>query len=307
MKSVCVLILFSCLSLSSQAAAPLNFERDILPTLRESCFKCHKGGKKKPKAGLRLDHAEEIKNFENLIVPGYPEKSSLYELIALPKGHDDIMPPEGKAPVVNKKNVAKVKLWIEQGAHFANWREHKENVKVKLTSGLGKKTIETDIQKASTKIDQLVQSILKKNKLSYNSSISDEVFLRRVSLNIIGRIPNLSETNKFLKDPSKNKRLNLVRTLQSSEGYISHNFNYWADVLRAQTIQEGNAEDNWLLFIKDSIRQNKPYDKWVNEMVSANGTFWENQAIGFYRRDANNRLAGYEALTGVFLGKQIGC
>ena len=176
---------------------------------------------------------------------------------------------------------------------------------VKTSSGLGKQKI--NLQEASKVIDQLVLKNLKEKGLSYKEPVDDETFLRRIYLNIIGRIPSLSETEAFLKNTLENKRSELVKKLHDSEGYVSHNFNYWADVLRAQTAQEGNAENSWLLYLKNSIRKNKPYDKWVNEMLSANGYFWENQAIGFYRRDANNRLAGYEALSGVFLGKQIGC
>ena len=95
-KIIAVLLLFL-LSAYSHSAAPLNFERDILPILKESCFKCHQSGKKKAKAGLILNQVNEILNFEGLIKPGFPDKSSLYKLISLPKGHDDIMPPEGKA------------------------------------------------------------------------------------------------------------------------------------------------------------------------------------------------------------------
>ncbi|MCM8532137.1 MAG: PSD1 and planctomycete cytochrome C domain-containing protein [Lentisphaeraceae bacterium] len=295
------------LSASVQAAPPLNFERDVLPALEKSCFKCHSGDAKKPKAGLRLDLAKDMEEFEELIVPGNPEKSSLYTLLALPKGHDDIMPPEGKAPEVDEKAKVKVKLWLEQGAHFGDWKKFVSNKEVKLVSGLADAKVETVLSKASAKIDTLVQRQLKKKKLKLNTPVDEETYLRRVYLNVVGRIPTLEETNSYLKSSSKTKREKLVQILQDSEGYVSHNFNYWGNILRAQSGQEGNSEGVWFDFLKDSLRDNTPYDQWVFKMLNASGAMWENPAIGFMRRDSRNRLAGYEALTGVFLGKQIGC
>ncbi|MCM8531234.1 MAG: hypothetical protein NE330_08755, partial [Lentisphaeraceae bacterium] len=133
MKIICVFLVL-CSSLA--AAPPLNFSRDVLPTLEESCFKCHSGRNKKPKAKLRLDRKEDMLSFEGLIVPGKPDKSSLVTLIELPKGHDDVMPPPEKAPEVSEKSRQKVRLWIEQGAHFSDWKEFIDNKVEKKVSGL---------------------------------------------------------------------------------------------------------------------------------------------------------------------------
>ena len=295
------------LSASVQAAPPLNFERDVLPALEKSCFKCHSGDTKKPKAGLRLDVAKDMQGFEELIIPGKPEKSSLYTLLALPKGHDDIMPPEGKAPAVDEKAKAKIKLWLEQGAHFGSWEKYVNKKEKKLVSGLSGASIDTNLLVASSKIDSLLNEERQKEKLRLNPPVDEETFLRRVYLSVIGRIPSLKETVAYLKSSNKNKRIELISSLQNSEGYVSHNLNYWGNILRAQSNQDGNAEGVWFDFIKDSLRENTPYDKWVHSMINANGAMWEDPAVGFLRRDSRNRLAGYEALTGVFLGKQIGC
>ncbi|MCA9049378.1 MAG: DUF1553 domain-containing protein, partial [Planctomycetaceae bacterium] len=60
-------------------------------------------------------------------------------------------------------------------------------------------------------------------------------------------------------------------------------------------------------WIKDSIRENKPYDVWVREMLTAEGRIWENPAVGFAMRDSNMELDAVDNMVQVFLGTQIGC
>ena len=295
------------LSVSLTAAPPLNFSRDILPALEKSCFKCHSARNKKPKAKLRLDRKEDMLSFEGLITAGKPDESSLVTLIELPNGHDDVMPPPEKAPEVSSKAKKKIRLWVEQGAHFGDWKEFIDQKEVKKVSGLSKEKSKISEAAAVDDINALVNRVLQKEKLKINPPVDEEVFLKRIYLQIIGRIPTYDEALTFLESTEQNKRQALILKLQQSEGRVSNNFNYWANILRAQTGQKGNIKGAWLKYIKDSLRQNKPYDKFVKEMVSARGSTWESPQIGFFGRDMKNRLAGYEALTGVFLGTQIGC
>ena len=303
-------VFFTALLLSamwSQAAAPLNFERDILPIFKNSCFKCHSSETKKPKAGLRMDIKEKMLTHENFLTPGKAEKSSLYELIALGKGHDDIMPPENKAPELSAKDIEKIKHWINQGAHFNTWEKYISNKVIKLESGLSKAKVKTDLKSASAMIDKLVKKNLISKKIQANPKADDETYLRRTYLSIIGRIPNLEEAKSFLDSNAPKKRIKLITRLQNSPGYVSNNYNYWANILRVKSNQKGNLNEVWTDYLKTSMEENKPYDKWVYEMVTAEGRLWENPAIGFMYRDSKNRVAGYEYLTAVFLGTEIAC
>jgi hypothetical protein len=91
---------------------------------------------------------------------------------------------------------------------------------------------------------------------------------------------------------------------------VQHFFNYWADVLRLtsngnQTGQiTGAAYAN---FVKQSLRENKPYDKFVAEMIAAQGKAWENGAIGYYMRDRGMPLDNMANTTRIFLGTRIEC
>lgn len=111
----------------------VDFEKQILPVLKESCFKCHEkeheenGKIKKPKGGLRLDSAAAIlkggKEYPNEnVVAGKPDASWLLKTMALPESDDLAMPPEGKGDRVSAANQALIKKWIESGASFGAWK-----------------------------------------------------------------------------------------------------------------------------------------------------------------------------------------
>ena len=101
-----------------------------------------------------------------------------------------------------------------------------------------------------------------------NKIASEEVFLRRAYLKVIGRIPTLEETKEFLEDRDRSsKKSALIDKLLGSHGYVSHWFHLWADILRAKE-NLGNRVSGrpYMDYIRESIATNKPYDEWVKEM-----------------------------------------
>ena len=91
---------------------------------------------------------------------------------------------------------------------------------------------ERDLKHAINEINRLVNNGLTKNKVTINAKITDATFLRRVFLDIMGRIPTPEEADKFHAEKSTNKRSMLINSLLNSEGYISDQLNYWSDILR---------------------------------------------------------------------------
>ncbi len=165
---------------------------------------------------------------------------------------------------------------------------------------------------ASQKIDQFVISNLKEQNLQPNSITSDAVFVRRAHLDLIGRIPTRKEAKDFFESADSNKRHKLVDTLIGSDGYVSHQYNFWADLLRARTAIAGNGQStesgyNYERWIKTAIRENKPYDEMVYELVTASGASWENPAVGYYLRDYGMPLDNLAMTTQTFLGTQVVC
>src|SRR5690348_10030965 len=87
----------------------VDFEKEILPILDASCFKCHSARAKKVKGDTRLDDLNAIRarsRTDNLVFPHKPEKSTLYKRVALPEGDDDAMPPSDGGKRLTEEQIA---------------------------------------------------------------------------------------------------------------------------------------------------------------------------------------------------------
>ena len=163
---------------------------------------------------------------------------------------------------------------------------------------------------AAQKIDEFIEKGYSHFDVKPNERINDETFVRRVYLDIAGRTPTISEVREFLNSDYAQKRQRFIKDLLHSEAYVSHFYNFWADVLR---INDGlgsgarAAEAAYRLWVKDSLRNNKPYDQFVRELISAKGYIWENGAVGYYQRDRGMSLDNMSNTVRVFLGVRLEC
>ncbi len=161
---------------------------------------------------------------------------------------------------------------------------------------------------AVQQIDGLLAADWRKHQLTPNPPAGDDVMVRRLYLDIVGRIPTYRETEEFIGDTSKDKRARLIDKLLASEGYAQHFFNYWADILRLQgQLQGGLVGGAYFKWIKDSLRENKPYDQLVRQMVASKGKVWNSPGVGYYFRDRNMPLDNMAATVRIFLGTRIEC
>ena len=178
------------------------------------------------------------------------------------------------------------------------------------TANRGSEPSRKSIQRISDKIDSLVDAKLSSEGLKRNKRSSDEVFLRRVYLDIIGRIPDLQETQAFLASKNKSKRADLIDELLDSYGRTSRQFNYWADLLRIKSrIGNGISGQPYIDFVKDSLAENQPFDEFVQEMLKSSGANLaeENGAVGYYLRDRNMPEDNMSNTIRVFLGTRLEC
>ena len=162
----------------------------------------------------------------------------------------------------------------------------------------------------SQQIDALLAADWKANNLKPNPPAPDDILVRRLYLDIVGRIPTERETQDFMNSKDPSKRSKLIDKLLSGEGYVQNFFNYWADILRAQTSgqQLGSVTGvAYTKFIKDSLRSNKHYDQFVREMIGAQGKAWEDGAIGYYMRDRGMPLDNMATTVRIFLGTRVEC
>ncbi len=167
---------------------------------------------------------------------------------------------------------------------------------------------QAEVAATAAKIDLLVESNHVKHQIKPNATTSDEQFVRRIYLDIVGRIPTLREVTGFLRSESRKKRTELIDTLLNSEGYASHQFNYWADTLRYKDELNNLVRgDAFRQYLKQSLAENKPWNKLVYEMLASQGRIWDTPATGYLQRDPGMPLDVMNNTLRIFMGTRIGC
>jgi len=169
----------------------------------------------------------------------------------------------------------------------------------------------SDAREAARQIDALLERDWRKCKLAPNPPADDEIFVRRVHLDIAGRIPTVQEARTFLESGEPDKRARLIDRLLAGDGYTQHMFHFFADLLRVQSRANGGQGEMtskpYLEHVKRRIRENMPYDAFVRELLSAQGKVWDNPAIGYYMRDIGMPLDNLANTSRIFLGTRIEC
>jgi hypothetical protein len=129
-----------------------------------------------------------------------------------------------------------------------------------------------DAQALAVRIDQLVAAGWAKARAEPAPLAEDAEFLRRVYLDLIGRIPTVREARDFLADTAPDKRARLVDRLLDSHGYVNHFLNVWRDLLvpevnsSLQLRVQAAGFDAWL---RKQLTDNIPYDVMVRELLTA--------------------------------------
>jgi hypothetical protein len=160
-----------------------------------------------------------------------------------------------------------------------------------------------------TEINNRLNEIYKEKNVQPTGRITDEKYIRRAYLQIAGRIPTIKEYDEFISNKSANKRHELVDKLIASEDFTSHWFNYWADILRTEDRFNVNymVGEPYIDWIKSSIRENKPYDVFVKEIITATGTVYESPATGYFWKDRGMPLDNLAGTSEIFFGTNISC
>jgi hypothetical protein len=156
-------------------------------------------------------------------------------------------------------------------------------------------------------IDGNVWDKLQKLGIVPSEPASDSTFLRRAYLDVIGRLPTPEEARAFLSGTSPSKREELVDALLDRPEYADYWANKWADLLRPNPYRVGIkptlAFDEW---IREAFRQNMPYDRFVRELVTAQGSVWRNGAATWFR-DRRTPDEITPVVSQLFLGIRLEC
>lgn len=249
------------------------FHANILPILKSECFRCHE---EKEQGGLTLSSREFAMmggfSGEPAISPGDPHASAMIARLRS-KDAETRMPPTGK-PLPEEK-IQLLEKWISDGA---KWPEKQ------FSSAL---TTPAPV-------------------------IGDADFIRRAYLDTVGVVPTAEAVREFLADESPSKRTQLIDRLLADERWADHWVSYWQDLLAENpTLINAtlNSTGPFRWFLYDALRDNKPVDRMVSELLLLRGTAAEGGSAGFGLAAQNDSpfAAKGHVVGSAFLGLEMQC
>ena len=263
----------------------------IHPVIIDNCTKCHGGVKQKGGLDLRtIKAALEGGETNTALIPGDPETSPLYQVVQVDS--DPHMPPKKQLPV---EEIEALKTWITD---------------LRITPPK-KLALPDPLKPITTVIDQLIRAKWQAEKIAPARRSSDATFVRRVYLDLIGRIPRIPEINSFLADQNPEKRNLLIDHLTTTEEHADHLAQVFNIVFldRAHLRKRNHTNRKpWLDYLRWAFKTNRPWDQVGRDLVLARPKSAQEQGASWFihdQRDDHSQIATRVSRT--LLGKQVQC
>jgi hypothetical protein len=161
---------------------------------------------------------------------------------------------------------------------------------------------------SSNPIDASVIGQLRSLNIPISNGCDDATFQRRVTLDLVGRLPTLDEAVAFKQNHSAGKRSEWIDTLLASDQYAEHFANKWMLILRNRREGAGQKAGTFGFhqWIKEQLARNTPFDAFVRDIVAASGSMDEHPPVAWYRQVPDN-TSRLEDTAQLFLGQLIQC
>lgn len=159
-------------------------------------------------------------------------------------------------------------------------------------------------------IDGMIQQGYEDNEITPSPQATDEEFVRRVYLDVIGRIPTLQEADAYLKDENPRKKGMLIEELLESPDYVRHMTTTWTNHSIGRGQPRRVSRRGMTKFYREAFARNRPWDEVVIDIVTAEGHFEENGAVNYTlaQMQMNDEAVQLTAKTAkLFLGMQVQC
>ncbi|MDA1277495.1 MAG: DUF1553 domain-containing protein [Verrucomicrobia bacterium] len=299
------------------SAGETLWESHIEPLFKQNCFKCHGGVKQKGGLDLRtLDSVRAGGDNGPVVVEGNPNESLLFKV--LQPGADPHMPPDEEKQLASRE-LNLVEMWIQHMNLGEAGRAALRSDRIASVSNLD--TVRVLRRQArwvpywtmpiADVINRFVRMSWKDAGNRPSRVCDDATFVRRVYLDLAGRIPSLDEATAFIESKVVEKRTELVESLLSGDAYPRHMREIFDVVLMEERGQkrEGDRESNgWYEYLESSFRSNRPWDEIVRALVLARPAGAEERgALWFLYERKNNHQAMAEAVAPVAYGVQVRC
>lgn len=246
-----------------------HFHQNVLPILQEQCFRCHG---EKAQGGLRLNsRASAISLGDSEIAAVVPGDPNASEMMVRIRAGE--MPPTEKK--LSDEQIATLENWIKGGAVWPN-------------------------------------APLAPEALAQAPVINDAAFLRRVYLDAVGTGPTEKEAREFLDSDDPEKRAALINQLLHDERYADNWVSLWLDLLAENPTllnQSLNSTGPFRWFLYESLRDGKPLDQMVTELILMRGSEREGGSAGFAIAGENDSpmAAKGHIVASAFLGIELQC
>jgi hypothetical protein len=288
-----------CLAVTAAEKQPLVYDRDVRPILSENCFPCHGQDSKKRMAGLRLDSFEGAtadRGGHAAMVPGKPELSLMYQKITA-QDKARRMPPPFSNRTLTAEQIATLTRWIQEGGVYTqHWAfvSPKEPVVPK----------DVDTNWVKQPIDAFVYKRLEGEHLQPSKPANPATWLRRVSLDLTGLPPSLTDLDSFSKEVEargEKAYIAAVDRLLASPRYGERMAQDWLDVARYADTNGFNNDSSremwrWRDWVIQSFNDNMPYDRFLTDQLAGdmlpNPTLEQRIASGFNRNHVINSEGG---------------
>ncbi|HTI68692.1 MAG TPA: DUF1553 domain-containing protein [Candidatus Limnocylindria bacterium] len=279
----------------SHSVSGVDFSREIEPILSDKCYHCHGPSESGRKGGFRLDIQEgaaHTKSGKPAIVPGQSQKSELVRRI-LSTDPEVMMPPPESNRSLSPLQIQQLQKWVDEGA---KWGLHWSFVAPRtITPPRPQK------HKVSHPIDAFVAAKLETENLHLNPPADRARLLRRVSFDLTGLPPTLSELDAFQQDTSPNAYEKVVDRLLASSRFGERVAVDWLDLARYADTHGYQADRyrpmwpyrDWVI---KSLNQNLPFDQFVTQQLAGdllpNATRDQRLATAFNRLHVQNEEGG---------------
>jgi mono/diheme cytochrome c family protein len=280
LKSVLILTLCALSAATYAADEPVDYARQIKPLLKQRCFACH--GALQQKSGLRLDTVAAMKRGGDggpVIEPGTPADSLLLEVISGADGPR--MPPKGEATPLSPEEVALIRRWIAQGADGPKDEQPEIDPHDYWSYQVPQRPalpVAKNSHWVRTPVDAFIAAKHDELGLHPRPEAPREVWLRRVTLDLIGLPPTREELHRFLADEAPDAYERVVDGLLERPQYGERWGRHWMDIWRysdwygSRGINEIRYSQRhiwrWRDWIVESLNADKPYDRMIVEMLA---------------------------------------
>ncbi|MCX6217430.1 DUF1553 domain-containing protein [Spirosoma sp.] len=277
----------------------IDYNLHVKPILSDKCFFCHGPDKNSQKAGLELATPEgampalKKAKGKHAIVPGDLANSEVYHRILSTDEHE-MMPPKASNRSLSVYEKAVLIKWIEQGAeykpHWALIKPDKSVLPVVKGTSWPKNPI-----------DYFTLSKLEEKGLRPSPEADKETLLRRVTLDLTGLPPTLSEIDAFMADTSHNAYENVVNRLLKSPHYGEKMAVDWLDLSRyadthGYTVDRYRPMWPWRDWVIQAFNRNRPFSQFITWQLAGdllpNPTPEHRLATAFNRNHSQNMEGG---------------